>query len=220
MADGRQCIITRAHDKSSAELVDIMVNPSAPGKAIPSDFLGLSYESPTIAKGDFAPDNMALLHMVENLGSGVLRFGGNTGEGTYWSRTGKRFTGVSPPAVAVVSPADLDQLFAFAAAAHWKVILGLKPGALRPRNGGGRGGICYRGIRQERRPDTGLRRSGTSRAIYQVKNPNFNIMERPANYTYEDYIKEYNGYKSAIREKVPDAPLAGPGGYGILATRL
>jgi hypothetical protein len=43
-------------------------------------------------------------------------------------------------------------------------------------------------------------------------NPNFRIFERPANYMYANYHKEYDGYRSAILARVPDASLAGPEG--------
>ncbi len=198
-------------DLSSApQQVNITVNSSAPGKAIPSDFLGFSFESPTITQGYFAPDNTVLLRLVDNLGSGVLRFGGNTGDGTYWSRTGETFDGASPPAVAVVSPADLDQLFAFAAAAHWKVILGLNLGHYDPAMAADEAAYA-----SSKNGGTLLAFAvGNEPSYYPFLNPNFNITERPANYSYADYLTEYNSYKAAIREKVPDAPLAGPDGVG------
>ncbi len=192
---------------------NITVNTSAPGKAIPSDFLGLSYESPTITQGYFTPDNTALLNMVKNLGGGVLRFGGNTGEGTYWSRSGEKFTNVSPPAVAVVAPADLDNLFEFAAAAHWKVILGLNLGHYDPAMAADEAAYASAASTKNGGPLLAYA-IGNEPSYYPFKNPNFNILERPVDYSFADYRQEYDSYKSAIRAQVPDAPLTGPESVG------
>ncbi len=189
--------------------VNISVDPTAPGDRIPEDFLGLSYELPTVAQGQFDPNNTVLMTMIKNLGPGVLRFGGNWGEGTYWSRTGENFSGVTPRAVGVIKPDDLDSLFSFVNDAGWKVILGLNLAHYDP--GMAADEAAYAKEASARNGDPLLAFAiGNEPSFYKDKNPNFNILERPANYTYGDYIKEYDGYKSAIREKVPNAPLAGP----------
>jgi hypothetical protein len=192
---------------------DITVDPSVPGKAIPSDFLGLSYESPMIAQGYFVPDNTVLLNMLGNLGDGVLRFGGNTGEGTYWSRTGETFASATPRAVAVITPEDIDSLFSFASAAGWKIILGLNFAHYDPAMSADE--AAYASEASARNGDPLLAFAiGNEPGYYSSMNPNFRILERPANYTYADYRKEYDGYRSAILAQVPGAPLAGPEGVG------
>ncbi len=192
-----------------ATTVNISVDTAAPGYRIPEDFLGLSYESPTVAQGQFSVNNTVLMNMVKNLGSGVLRFGGNWGEGTYWSRTGENFSGVTPRAVAVIKPGDLDSLFSFAHDVGWKVILGMNLAHYDPGMAADEAAYATEASATNGDPLLAFA-IGNEPSFYQDKNPNFNILERPANYTYGDYIKEYDGYKSAIREKVPNAPLAGP----------
>ena len=53
---------------------------------IPANFIGLSYEKSAVTENHFRPDNLYLVNLHKNLGSGVLRFGGNKVELTQWSR--------------------------------------------------------------------------------------------------------------------------------------
>jgi hypothetical protein len=89
------------------------VDIAHPGRAIPSDFCGLSYEIkmviPHATSGDyyFSPDNEPLINTFKTLGIRNLRVGGNTAE---------RIT------VPIPDSDDIDSLFAFAKAAKTKVI--------------------------------------------------------------------------------------------------
>jgi hypothetical protein len=99
----------------------VVVQADRPGAPIPADFMGLSYEPPVIAAEHFDAANRVFIQLLRNLGGGVLRFGGNHVEETFWSRrAGESF----PKAKAVLGPADLDRLFGFSRAAGWPVILG------------------------------------------------------------------------------------------------
>ncbi len=199
--------------------VDITVDASAPGEAIPSDFLGLSYESPTIAEGNFVANNTVLLNMFKNLGGGVLRFGGNTGDGTYWSRTGETFDNVTPRSIAVIAPDDIDRLFSFAQEAGWKVILGLNLAHYDPAMAADEAAYASESSAANGDPLLAFV-IGNEPSYYSTLNPNFNIHERPTNYTYADYHKEYDIYKAAIRAQVPNAPLAGPDDVGYWPTGI
>jgi hypothetical protein len=93
--------------------VALQVDIIHPGRAIPPDFCGLSYEiamvlpqNPT-RKYYFSPDNGPLVSTFKTLGVRNLRVGGNSAE---------RVT------VAIPGPADIDSLFGFAKAAEVKVI--------------------------------------------------------------------------------------------------
>jgi len=86
------------------------------GRQIPADFLGLSYETkmllPTRAgQRFFRPDNTPLVSMFKSLGMRNLRIGGNS---------------VDTPSVDVPSEADIDSLYAFAAAADVRVIYSVR----------------------------------------------------------------------------------------------
>jgi hypothetical protein len=93
--------------------VALQVDIAHPGRAVPPDFCGLSYEIIVVLpkevtnKHYFSPDNEPLISTFKTLGIKHLRVGGNTAE---------RVT------VAIPGTADIDSLFAFAKAADVKVI--------------------------------------------------------------------------------------------------
>jgi len=93
--------------------VTLQVDISKPGRVMPPDFCGLSYElklvltNATTGRHYFRPDNKPLLNAFHTLGIKHLRVGGNTAE---------RST------VPIPDRADIDSLFAFAKAADIKVI--------------------------------------------------------------------------------------------------
>ena len=93
--------------------VTIQADVNHPGRVLPDDFCGLSYELklvlPNAATGKhyFCPDSAPLVATFETLGIKHLRVGGNTAE---------RAT------VAIPGHADIDSLFAFAKIAGLKVI--------------------------------------------------------------------------------------------------
>ena len=64
----------------------VLVQADQPGPAISSHFMGLSFEASTLATQHFSPTNRVFRQLLANLGTGVLRFGGNYVEHTFWSR--------------------------------------------------------------------------------------------------------------------------------------
>jgi hypothetical protein len=93
--------------------VAVQVDIAHPGRAIPPDFCGLSFEIIMVLpheatkKHYFSPDNAPLINTFKTLGVKHLRVGGNTAE---------RVT------VAIPGTSDIDSLFGFAKAAEVKVI--------------------------------------------------------------------------------------------------
>ena len=71
---------------AAATDVRVTVQADAPGSVIPADFLGLSYEPPLLATEHFDAANRMMVQLLRNLGTGVLRFGGNSVDRTFWSR--------------------------------------------------------------------------------------------------------------------------------------
>src|SRR5438309_2397862 len=91
--------------------ISITIDPQAPGTPIPADFSGLSFESSNLSPGSdgrylFDPQNTALVRLFKTLGIHSLRLGGSMAD---------------RPGVAIPGPADIDRLFAFAAAADVRV---------------------------------------------------------------------------------------------------
>jgi hypothetical protein len=62
-----------------------VVNTASPGVTIPSDFVGLSFETSSIASATGFPSGSAVFQqMLRQLGVGWLRFGGNSVDRTTW----------------------------------------------------------------------------------------------------------------------------------------
>jgi hypothetical protein len=104
--------LSNAEQRASSPVV-CAVDIAHPGRAIPPDFCGLSYEiKMTIPHATsliryFRPENEPLINTFKTLGIKSLRVGGNTAE---------RVT------VPIPNEGDIDSLFAFARAADVKVI--------------------------------------------------------------------------------------------------
>src|SRR5437899_6776805 len=94
--------VSPAQDRSNA-LLAVAYEDS--GQRIASDFIGLSYESASLAASDyFTPDNASILGLVRLLGpDGVIRIGGNTSERTVWNAEP-----IAPDAFAIW-PASIDR---------------------------------------------------------------------------------------------------------------
>jgi hypothetical protein len=97
--------------------VALQVDIAHPGRAVPPDFCGLSYEIKDILRNDttrkhyFSSDNGPLVSTFRTLGVKHLRVGGNTAE---------------RPSVAIPGTPDIDSLFGFAKAADVKVLYTLR----------------------------------------------------------------------------------------------
>lgn len=87
---------------------------------IPENFIGLSYEKSAVTENHFRPDNLVLVNLHKNLGSGVLRFGGNKVELTQWSQEEPKEKPTKGTFIATA--ADMDKFYAFIKAVNWKVI--------------------------------------------------------------------------------------------------
>jgi hypothetical protein len=177
--------------------VQIALHPNNPGLTIPSNFMGFSYEDTVLAGNYFNINNSVYINLLNNLGTGVLRFGGNSVEYTYWSRTlGTTF----PNAKAVLTPTNLDQLFAFTNKTNWQVIFGLNLGANNPAMAADEAAYAWQvgqnsiigfeiGNEPDLYPSNGLRAS---------------------TYNYTDFQSDFDSYLQAIRGQVPKAPIVGP----------
>lgn len=181
----------------TATTADVTVHLETPGRAIPPDFLGFSYEAPVLARDYFNTHNKELIRMLSNLGTGVLRFGGNSVEFTYWSRKGK----VRPPkARAVLVPKDLDRLFAFSKKTGWAVMLGLNLGHYDPEMAADEAAYA-------------VKRGGKNLLALEIGNEPDLFMGnglRPSTWGYADFRREFEAYLHAIRARTPHAPISGP----------
>lgn len=179
--------------------IEVTVHPETPGLAIARDFLGLSYEAPVLAKDYFDVRNEEMRRLLANLGTGVLRFGGNSVEFTYWSRNGK-VSVPHPKARAVLTPQDLDRVFAFSKETGWPVMLGLNLGYYNPHMAADEAAYA-------------VKHGGSDLLALEIGNePDLFMVNglRPKTWDYADFHRQFVAYLDAIRARTPDAPIAGP----------
>jgi hypothetical protein len=185
---------------NNAPLIKVTPDFQHPGRRIPVDFLGLSYDAKDLAdKTGFVPSNLVLKQLLTNLGIGVLRFGGTGVDiDTAWSRTNETFKDYP----FVLSPADLDRLFGFTKQVGWKTIIGLNLKMNDPN----------------RAADEALyatQKGGKSVMAFEISNEpdlftNPVHAFRPTGWSWSNFEKEFDSYVKTIRSKVPNAPIADP----------
>lgn len=180
-----------------SDVVYVYLYADALGRTIAADFTGLSFEAPVLTGPQFDNQNTILIRLLENLGSGTLRFGGNALEDTYWSADSKP---TSSDRI-TLRPADLDRLFSFARRIGWRVILGVNLGHYDPemaanesRYAAAVGGASLMALEIGNEPDLFM----------------FN-RQRSALWAYSDFRTEFDAYTQAI---APGVPIAGPTTYG------
>jgi hypothetical protein len=118
------------HRRPAMPAVLISVDRSRPGRAVPSDFLGLSFEVSNLQQIAAYAHTGDLVTMLRSLGPGELRFGGGSADTRVaWTDD------VTPrPAWASsdVDADDLRQLGALAASSGWHIVLTLNLGHYEP----------------------------------------------------------------------------------------
>jgi hypothetical protein len=181
----------------SAKIVNVTPDTDHPGGRIPADFLGLSYEAPQMNNRAFYPNATSYINLLRNLGPGVLRFGGNSVEFTYFIDNG---TTSIPGARGIIHPSDLDRVFSFARQAGWKVILGLDLGHYNP------------GMAADEAAYADAHSQGQL-LVFEIGNEPDLYMKnglRPPSWNYTDFHREFDASKAAIRARDPGAPISGP----------
>src|SRR5262245_34012675 len=179
--------------------INIVVDYEAAGPPIPSDFIGLSYESAILADGAyFTPDNKSVLGLIRRLGpNGVLRIGGNTSERTAWRPGGETI----PPGMIALTPASIDRLAAFLRAVGWRLIYGLNLARGMPAQAAEEAAYVARAV-------------GPNLLAFQIGNEPDGFGRwtavRPKAYDAAAFLAEWAPFHAAIRARVPDAPFGGP----------
>lgn len=183
----------------AASPVTIRLDPSRRLRTIPSNYMGLSYETSSVATpGLLAADNHPYVRLVRNLGAdGVIRIGGNVSDYSQYDADGTSKWEIKDT---VLTLADLRRLRGFLDATGWKLIWGLNLGGNKLDNA----------VKE-------------ARAVAQVMGDKLLALEvgnepdlfthaghRSGTYDYQAWARDYRRYKSAIRAVLPRAPFAGP----------
>jgi uncharacterized protein (TIGR03437 family) len=176
--------------------VSISVNTASPGATIPSDFIGLSFETTFVESALFPYGSAVYRQMLSQLGAGWIRFGGSTVDLTTWVG-GQRSS--STPANSLTG-SDVDNLMALARAVGWRVLFSLNLPTSTPALDGqeavyvsqaGSGPLFGFEIGNE--PD-----------LY------YGNGDEPTSFTLSDYLSDWVTFANAIQAADPGAVLTGP----------
>ena len=171
----------------------LVVKPET-GATINERFLGISFEKNLLAQPPLTKGNLA--QYLKTLGPGVLRFGGNQVDKTFWTSKGEK-----PPAWALttVTPADIERLATLVKASGWQVLYGLN---LKHKDA----------ARAADEVATVRRILGDALIAVEVGNePNYYSKEIPG-YSPAQYHADYELYREALAKAAPGLGLTGPGG--------
>jgi hypothetical protein len=175
----------------------VTVDITQPGTALPSDFLGLSFEASVLGSGRFDPARSNLAALLRDLGTGRLRFGGNSVDRVAaWTADGN--SPLPSWAHSRVDPQALARLGALATATGWKVDLGLTLGHPDPAHAADEVAAAARLI-------------GSGLGTVQVGNePDVLAGLRPG-YGEAGFRSDVVAYRAAIVAAAPGVALSGPG---------
>ncbi len=216
-------------ETNPAAPVRLTLRPDRLGNKIGDDFTGLSYESAQLGNPNFfSGDNTELAGFIHRLGrSGVLRIGGNTSEFTHWAGNGANKadtpqnqklreqdktnpiayslavgpdTGHKAPAPVNITPLAIRNLRDLLDACGWKLIYGLNIGTGTPEQAADEASYVMDAV-------------GSKLIAFQLCNePDLFYRNgiRKSDYNFNQFAEEWQRFYQAIRERVSNAPFAGP----------
>lgn len=184
------------------------------GAKVPSDFIGLSYESMQLEDPTFfSPENISLVQQFRNLASkGVLRLGGNTSEFSWWkaaddatapTRTESPWKAEGEPTAATVfaiTPKAVDNLDGFLKATGWNCIYGLNLGYGTPETDVAEATYV-------------MKRLGPRLQYFQLGNEVDQFkghLRDPQTWNVDTYLDEWLKIARAVQKALPDAKFGMP----------
>ncbi len=165
---------------------------ASPGSLIDSQFAGLSYEKNKLQVPLFTNTNTALINLFGLLGPSVLRISAYEVDHTSWNGV----VGGLP----AITPSSIDALASFAQATSWKIIYGINLAKNTVSNAVAEAkyvanqlGDNLMGFEIGNEPD-----------LYKSSG------DRPKNWSYADFLREWQEIVRAIRTELPNANFIGP----------
>ncbi len=162
---------------------------------IPPRFMGLSYEKEAISYAYFHPSNHNLIALFRRLGKGVLRIGGGSVDQILWTPDSAAATHEQ------VSPANITALAGFLQATGWSCLYGINLATSTPALAAAEVayavsalGSSLLGIEIGNEPDE-----------YGIAGNFF-----AGNWTFRDFLKRWDSFRTAILRAAPNVPLTGP----------
>ena len=171
--------------------VALRIDAAAPGKPIPANFIGLSFETGSLQYNSagvdgylFDSSNKQLLTLFRNLGVADLRIGGNSVD--------RNKAGYIP------APKDIDALFRFAKAAHVNVIYSLRLLNGNPKEDASAAKYVWNNYQKYL-------------AAFAIGNePNLYKGADPEIKDEASFFTKWNRFDEAIGDAVPGARIGGP----------
>lgn len=188
--------------------VTIRVDTAHPGRTIPPDFLGLSFEANLMHQTWIDPAAGNVDALLRNLGTGNLRFSANQVDNSAWLPD----AGAPVPSWAKngqhVTPDDLSRVGALAESTGWSVDLGVNLGHFDPA------------AAADQAREAQARIGNALRSIQIGNEPNFYLLapitkggdRRP--YTPQSYVPDARAYRDAIHASAPTVAIEGPNTAG------
>jgi hypothetical protein len=176
--------------------VKVSIDASHPRAAVPSDFLGLSFETAAIPRIAAYADGGNITQLLGSLGQATLRFGGVSAETVAWSREG------SPPhwARGTITQGDLTGLATLARKTGWRVLLTVDLGHYEPAAAAKEAAAAHALL-------------GSKLAGIEIGNePDRFALKglRGAGWSFSAYRREFQAYRVAIARAAPGVPILGP----------
>jgi hypothetical protein len=183
---------------AQAKALRVQIDPQTRLGLIPADFMGMGYEVSSVSeRGLLSASNRNYVQLVRTLSpQGIIRIGGNTSDYASWLPDGPA---VSSPQATVVDRRGVRDLGTFLRSTGWRLIWGFDLGRGTADQAADQAVAVAESV-------------GDHLLAFEIGNePDlFPGVHRPGNYSYTDYFAEYRRFKKAIRDKLPNAPFAGP----------
>ncbi len=202
--------------------MELTVHPEDVLATVPTDYIGLSYESAQLVHPDyFAAGNRELTALFRTLGRhGVLRIGGNTSAYTAWQPNapaapgkGKDAAAYGPdlgarvenqqPSAYVLTPHAIDNLRGFLDATGWGLIYGLNLRFGTPESAADEAAyvqnVCgpkLLGLQFGNEPD--------------LFNHELGSEAEATRWTYDEFLQKWKAMYAAVHARLPQTPIAGP----------
>jgi hypothetical protein len=177
--------------------VKVSIDVNHPGAAVPSDFLGLSFEAAALPRIAAYAHGGNLAQLLRSLGDGTLRFGGASADSRVaWSEKGALPSWAS----GAISTHDLAGLSTLARQTGWSVLLTVNLGHYDPA--------------------AAAREAAAAHALLGAKLAGIEIGNEPDRFyldgmrgpgwSFWAYRRQFDVYRTAIARAAPGVPVASP----------
>lgn len=183
---------------ANGQPVTLTINQNQKGYQIAHSFTGLSFETSILAKTTkfLSSGNPVLVQLIKNLGSGILRIGGNSSDATPWSAHSRNAGSGNDS----LYTSDIDSINVFAKALQWPVIFGLNLGSGSAQAAANE--AAY--VTDKFKDNLSALQIGNEADLF------FKNGHRTSAYTYAGFLTEWSTFFNTIKNAGINAAFAGP----------